>query len=265
MSSKEKRKGARTIKDIPASILLELNAGVIESANLVEWLAIDHRVLLSNVLNQNKRALYRQELLNQWNELKKDSINTRNEAAGKALAQIAVRENDYEFIKVLSIHASDSVRCWAAYAVAYLYKNDFKKVLKEITPFADDMHFGVREIAWMAVRPMIATDIETSIKELTPWTKSKSENLRRFASESTRPRGVWCAHIPALKENPELGMAIIEPLKEDNSKYVKDSVGNWLNDAAKTSPDFVRAVCHNWSNISSPHTQYIIKKAMRSL
>jgi 3-methyladenine DNA glycosylase AlkC len=260
-----KRKGARTMKDIPPDIILELNAGVIESANLVEWLAIDHRILLSNVLNQNKRSEYKKEILAHWSELKKDSINTRNEAAGKAIATIVQREKDLEFLKLISNHTSDSVRCWAAYAVAHIHGNDFKKVIKEITPFADDAHFGVREIAWMAVRPMIATDIEASIKELTPWTKSKSENLRRFASEATRPRGVWCAHIPALKENPELGMSIIEPLKEDNSKYVKDSVGNWLNDAAKTAPDFVRALCHRWSAIPSPHTQYIIKKAMRSL
>jgi 3-methyladenine DNA glycosylase AlkC len=259
------RKGARTIKDIPSPIRIELNAGVIESANLVEWLAVDHSVLLTNVLDQLRRIEYKQEIIEQWRALKKDSINTRNEAAGMAIAAIVQREKDLEFLGQLSRHTSDSIRCWAAYAVANINKHNFKKTIEEITPFADDAHFGVREIAWMATRPLIAADIEKSIEELTPWTKSKSENLRRFASEATRPRGVWCAHIPALKENPELGMSIIEPLKEDNSKYVKDSVGNWLNDAAKTAPDFVRAVCHRWSSIPSPHTQFIIKKATRSL
>ncbi|MFN6379818.1 MAG: DNA alkylation repair protein [Flavobacteriales bacterium] len=265
MTSKEKRKGARTIKDIPSDILLELNAGVIESANLVEWLAVDHRVLLSNILHQKRKTAYHQEILNHWKELKKDSINTRNEAVGKAISTIVQREDDWEFLTQISKHTSDSVRCWAAYAFGDIHKNDLKKLLNEIIPFADDPHFGVREIAWMAVRPMIASDLEKSIDLLTSWTISKSENLRRFASEATRPRGVWCAHIPALKENPEMGMAIIEPLKEDASKYVRDSVGNWLNDAAKTAPDFVRAVCHRWSSIPSSHTQYIIKKAMRSL
>jgi 3-methyladenine DNA glycosylase AlkC len=175
------------------------------------------------------------------------------------------REKDLEILTLISNHTSDSVRCWAAYAVAEIHKHDFKKLLKEITPFADDPHFGVREIAWMAVRPMIANDIESAVVFLVQWTESKSENLRRFASEATRPRGVWCAHIPALKENPQLGISIIEPLKEDTSKYVKDSVGNWLNDAAKTAPDFVRALCHRWSSLTSPHTQYIIKKALRNL
>jgi 3-methyladenine DNA glycosylase AlkC len=261
----KKRKGARTIKDIPPDILLELNAGVIESANLVEWLAIDHHVLLNNILHQNERIEYHQEIISRWNQLKKNSINTRNEAAGKAFATIVQREKDLEILTLISNHTSDSVRCWAAYAVAEIHKHDFKKLLKEITPFADDPHFGVREIAWMAVRPMIANDIESAVVFLVQWTESKSENLRRFASEATRPRGVWCAHIPALKENPQLGISIIEPLKEDTSKYVKDSVGNWLNDAAKTAPDFVRALCHRWSSLTSPHTQYIIKKALRNL
>ena len=90
-----KRKGARTIKDVPSDTLLELNAGVIESANLIEWLAIDHHVLLNNILHQNQRIQYNQEIISHWNQLKKNSINTRNEAAGRAFATIVEREKDF--------------------------------------------------------------------------------------------------------------------------------------------------------------------------
>lgn len=38
-----KRKGARKLEDIPKEILVELKRGTIESANLTEWLSIDHR------------------------------------------------------------------------------------------------------------------------------------------------------------------------------------------------------------------------------
>jgi hypothetical protein len=56
--SDTKRKGARSIKDIPATILQQLNNGEIETANLVEWLAINQTTLLQNILKQNKRTKY---------------------------------------------------------------------------------------------------------------------------------------------------------------------------------------------------------------
>lgn len=39
-----KRKGSKSTKDIPKGIMEQLNRGEIESANLVEWLAVDKRI-----------------------------------------------------------------------------------------------------------------------------------------------------------------------------------------------------------------------------
>ncbi len=78
-----------------------------------------------------------------------------------------------------------------------------------------DTHFGVREVVWMALRPEINNNLEKSIAILSGWTKSEDENIRRFTTESTRPRGVWCKHIEQLKENPEIALPLLEHLKSD--------------------------------------------------
>jgi 3-methyladenine DNA glycosylase AlkC len=261
-----KRKGAKSIKEIPAAILSQLNSGQLETVNLVEWLAIDQQRLLANILSAEGRKAYLQPVLDDIKALKKQTVNTISEAIGKGLAAQAASAGDSQFLLKLALHPADMVRCWSAYVVGKNKDVTIAQMLEQIKIFAADKHFGVREIAWLAVRPAIAGKLEQSIQILTVWTGSADENIRRFASEATRPRGVWCSHIEVLKQNPEMGLPLLEPLKTDTAKYVQDSVGNWLNDAAKTQPGFVRDLCKRWQKESNTsETAYIIKKALRSI
>jgi 3-methyladenine DNA glycosylase AlkC len=262
----EKRKGARSIKDIPPDILDQLNKGEIETANLTEWLAVDQRLLLENLLLQNDRKEYLMPVLDNVEKLKKQTVNSINETIGIGLLNLAVKNKDDEFLLKLPAHKADLVRCWAAYTIGRNRDLQLKEKLNRIKSFAADSHFGVREICWMTVRPDIARNLEESLSLLSEWTVHDNENVRRFASESTRPRGVWCEHIDALKQNPGLGLEILDPLRSDSSRYVQDSVGNWLNDASKSQPEFVVEICDEWLRESpTKETQYIIKKALRTL
>jgi 3-methyladenine DNA glycosylase AlkC len=163
-------------------------------------------------------------------------------------------------------HPSDTVRSWACFALGFQAGLSLETLLKRITPLADDRHWGVRETAWMAARPAVSDDLEKAIRLLGRWSQSDRENLRRFGSEISRPRGVWCTHIERLKSDPGLALSILEPLHADHSRYVQNSVANWINDASKTRPDWAREVCAKWTKKSdAPATKYIVKRGLRTL
>lgn len=151
-------------------------------------------------------------------------------------------------------------------AVARIPEMTVAERLSAIQPFADDPHFAVREWAWLSVRSHVIANVAEWIAELTPWTVHQSERLRRFASEVTRSRGVWSAHINELKRDPAAGLPILEPLQDDPSRYVQDSVGNWLNDAAKSRPRWVQSTCEKWTSTEpGPGTHRICRRGLRNI
>lgn len=261
-----KRKGARSAKDIPSSILEQLNKGEIESANLVEWLAVNQIVLLENLLKELNRTEYLEPILIDIRSLKKQTVNTINEAIGTGIFKLSVLNNDLKILSNISKHKSDLVRCWSAYTIGKNPKYTIEEMLEQIQFLAADKHFGVREISWLAVRSYVAKNLDRSLEILLKWTLNEDENIRRFATEAIRPRGVWCEHIEELKQKPELALKILDSLKSDPSKYVQDSVGNWLNDASKSKPDFVKDLCKKWQiESAAKETAYIIKKGLRTI
>ena len=247
---------------ITSARLAQLNSGQDASGNLAEGLAVDFAVLMAAALPQaHAAALEKMRQAATW------GISKRMVLAGEIVLDTVGRQG----LESLAGHGSDTVRGWVCYAFAHDYAlrdpaKPLENLLDAVRPLADDAHFGVREWVWLAVRPHIATQPQQAISHLAGWATASSERVRRFASESTRPRGVWCAHMNILKENPALGLPVLEPLKADPSKYVQDSVGNWLNDAAKSQPQWVRRLCEVWlAQSPGKPTEYICKRALRSL
>ena len=262
------RKGARKLKDIPKEVLDLLNKGKIETVNLTEWLAINHVELIQNNFSDiGISGKIVKDISQKVAAQKKPTTMNSVKLIGSLLYKHFEDHKNYQSIlKKLGTHVSDTIRCYAPYLISLNDNLNIGEKLNQSKKLVADKHFGVREVIWMALRPEIVKDLEESIRLLSEWTNDKEENIRRFATESTRPRGVWCKHIEALKETPELALPILDKLKSDHSKYVQDSVGNWLNDASKTKPEFVIQICNQWKKESpTKETEKIIKRAKRTI
>lgn len=257
MSAPSPRKGANRAADIPADVLDALSRGALQSATLAEGLALDQARLLRTVFPRlSPQALAHTDAACQLGILKR--------MAG--IGAVLFDELGPAGITQCQAHASDTVRGWACFMVGAQPELDLPARLAAIRPLADDAHFGVREWAWMAMRPHLAHDLDAAIAQLAAWTASPSERQRRYASEALRPRGVWCAHIAALKQQPERALPLLSPLRADPSAYVQDSVANWLNDAAKDHPDWVRGLCAQWLQGQPANaTRRICQRALRNL
>lgn len=252
---------ARRPSEVQDAVVKELNAGTRETANLAECLAVDFASLLSAVaprVESDARAALRAAA--------GEGVVARNRLAARLLYD-AFGDGA---IERFGEHRSDTVRGWACFMVGISRPKGktptLTQRLKRVKFLADDPHFGVREWAWLGVREHIVAEPTEAVEALSKWTSAKSDSLRRFASEATRPRGVWSTHIEAFKKNPERALAILEPLRADKAKYVQDSVANWLNDAGKTRPDFVESLTKRWLIESDEDaTRRICSRAKRNL
>lgn len=248
----------------------ELNQGTMEAKNLMETLSIDFPTLLKNT----------------YPDLNIPSFPAKMKIVGKMKLAASVFYNTYGFSSFdqLKGHPSDTMRGIACFVLAqhHFDPNTFRveglqdqlspenwqleKKLEKIRPLADDSHSGVREWAWMALRPVVVSNPNHALYLLQSWGKHTSERIRRFACEITRPRGVWATHIKPLKQEPWAAIHLLEALKADPAKYVQLSVGNWLNDAGKDHPDWVIDICSQWKRTSPiPETHKICNRALRRL
>jgi 3-methyladenine DNA glycosylase AlkC len=241
---------------VPGDVVDDLNAGTRQTANLAEALAVDFTALMAVAVPDVPHADLARLSVGD------PSITQRMRIAG----ELVLEHVGLGGLDALTDHTSDTVRGWAAYMVGLAPGLALAERLDLIRRLADDPHFGVREWAWMPLRPHVAADVPRAIRLLGPWVHEESAYLRRFAVELTRPRGVWTEHIAELKENPRLGLPLLKPLRAEPEKYVQDSVSNWLNDAAKSKPDWVRDLVEGWADgCDDRNTLRICRRSVRSV
>lgn len=262
-----RRKGYNRRADVPPAILKRLNSGLEDPLTLSEWLVIDARKLLPVALKDSGLDKQAKQVMKLAEPSMDEGPVARNAAIGRALHQSMDAAKPWRAaFDALSSHRSGVVREWAAMMLCADAALPLDKRLEMTHRFADDPMANVREIAWMSLRPHLEKQLKFAIESLAPWVRADSPNIRRCAIEATRPRGVWCAHLQPLKADPSPGLPLLEPVRSDASRYVKLSVGNWLNDAGKQTPAWVKKVCARWLRESrTPDTKWIVKHALRTI
>ncbi len=259
------RKGARRLSDVPKPVLQALAAGTVETVNLMEWLAADMAALARCVSNQVSGASLRAALRDVAGQVEHLRITARLTTIGRAIADGLPDLQDENF-RFLASHTSDLVRQWACYAVNDdRIRMSLAERLRLTLPFAADQNMTVREAAWMAFRPHILLSVGELVRLLEPLSRDSNAFVRRFAIEVTRPRSVWGSHFERFKRRPQEALSLLENVRQDRVRYVQLAVGNWLNDASKSCPEWVVEVCERWSAEDNPHTAAITRRGLRTL
>ena len=83
---------------------------------------------------------------------------------------------------------------------------------------------------------------ETALPLIKEWLNSDCANVRRAVSEGLR---IWTSR-PYFKDNPQIAVQLLSVHKQDNSEYVRKSIGNALRDISKKYPKMVSEELKSW-------------------
>jgi 3-methyladenine DNA glycosylase AlkC len=244
-----------------------IDLGELPARNLAQCLAVDQLTLARTLASELPSSLGEQ-LMDTAAQTQCLGLSKKIAALGLVLGQWleqAPADSRQALFERFCSHPSDTVRSWAAFAQAHLSQPlELDAALLAQLRFARDEHFGVREWAWMALRPRLVQVLPAALALLARHASSDEPLVRRFCIEVLRPRGVWCEHIGILKQEPEAAEALLIPRLAESDRYAQDSVANWLNDASKTRPDWVLQLFERYPPACKP-AQRIKVRATRSL
>ena len=83
---------------------------------------------------------------------------------------------------------------------------------------------------------------EQALFVIDEWLKNGNANTKRAVTEGLR---IW-TNRPYFKDNPNEAIRRLASLKEDESEYLRKSVGNALKDISKKFPNLVKTELDSW-------------------
>ncbi|ELV06538.1 DNA alkylation repair protein [Brachyspira hampsonii] len=171
--------------------------------------------------------------------------NGFKEIEKKALSDLKSNNNSYIKELAYSAYKSDSyqVRMYSVFLFGYLSENkEILNFMKDIV--SKDNNWRVQEILAKSFDEHCKIlGYEKSIAIIDEWLNDTNPNTRRSVTEGLR---IWTSK-PYFKENPSEAIKRLSNLKQDNSEYVRKSVGNALRDISKKYPKLIEEELNSWN------------------
>jgi 3-methyladenine DNA glycosylase AlkD len=105
-----------------------------------------------------------------------------------------------------------------------------------------------------------AVGYEKALPMIKDWLGDKSPNVRRAVTEGLR---IWNGR-DYFREHPEVAVQLLSKLKDDDSEYVRRSVGNALRDISRKEKDLIKKELAGWDK-SNPRVALTYKLASKFL
>ena len=164
----------------------------------------------------------------------------------KELARLAYGSNVYQ------------VRMYAVFLFGHL--SDSEEILTFMRDeVSKDENWRVQEVLAKAFDEFCKkVGYEQALLTIDNWLKNGNANEKRAVTEGLR---IW-TNRPYFKDNPDEAIRRLASLKEDESEYLRKSVGNALKDISKKFPNLVKAELDSW-NLASKEAMQTYKFASK--
>lgn len=116
-----------------------------------------------------------------------------------------------------------------------------------------------------AIRLLLDHDLARALPVVQGWTASADADVRRLASEGTRPFLPWGRRVPGILAEPTATLPILHALYRDEDKAVRRSVANHLNDLSRQQPELAVATTAAWLADPDENTARLVRHALRTL
>lgn len=167
----------------------------------------------------------------------------------------------FDIANKLLTETSYQPRMMATYILGRLWTLSNNKALQLLkTKVAKDNNWRVQEMLAKAFDGYCKTKgYESSLAAIKEWLDDKNPNLKRAVIEGLR---IWTSR-PYFKDNPLIAIKLISEHNNDESEYLRKSVGNALRDIGKKHKELIKKEIAAW-NLTNPKIAFTQKLVVKN-